>query len=376
MATTEQNPQDYLNQILELQQQYMKNLEQAFKLQQPAAANPFDQWWQQFPKTGQNDFDSFFKNMSGVGMGFMQNPLSGMQEQAEKIQDMTKWYNSMNRQFSDWMKVSSGVNPVFDRMNEQFKQQLQAPFGMNMPWMQNQFNPSQLTEGMNSSVLNLLQNLFQGEEKQTGEQLLKSLQQYQNGMMQYNQLMAQVGIDSLAQLQKQVEPMQGKSLEQVFEQWMKASQDVFNREKMGEPYTKIQEQLESVQQTLKADYEKYRLSLVKNLGLVTRAEHEAVSLQLEALKAELEQLKKNSNKSGKVGGAEAEADDFTVINGIGKKFNDKLHEQGIHNLQQLASMSDQMLKSLDSDLQTRGRVIQDQWREQAEQFLNTLAGKK
>ena len=115
---------------------------------------------------------------------------------------------------------------------------------MNMPWMQNQFNPSQLTEGMNSSVLNLLQNLFQGEEKQTGEQLLKSLQQYQNGMMQYNQLMAQVGIDSLAQLQKQVEPMQGKSLEQVFEQWMKASQDVFNREKMGEPYSKIQEQLE------------------------------------------------------------------------------------------------------------------------------------
>ncbi|MBC8211940.1 MAG: hypothetical protein H8E21_12835 [Gammaproteobacteria bacterium] len=379
MTTNEQKPQEYMNQLFDLQQQYLKNLEQAFNLKQPAAAaNPFDQWWQQFPKSGQNDFDSFFKNMSHVGMGFMQNPLSGMQEQAEKVQNMTKWYNTMNNQFNDWSKLSSSVNPLFDRMNDQFKQQLQAPFGMGMPWMQNQFNPSQLTDAMNSSVLNLLQNLFKGEEKQAGEQLLNSLQQYQSSMMHYNQLMAQVGIDSLAQVQKQMDQMKGKNLEEVFELWMKASQDVFNREKMGEPYTKIQAQLETIQQTLKADYEEYRLSLAKNLGLVTRAEYEAVTLQMDMLKAELEALKKNIKKGAvdKQSGAEGGADDFTVISGVGKKFNDKLHEQGIHNLQQLASMSDQMLKNLDTDLQAKGRIMQDQWREQAEQFLNTMTGKK
>jgi predicted flap endonuclease-1-like 5' DNA nuclease len=379
MTTKENTPQDYMSQLLDLQQQYLKNMEQAFKLSQPAAetpANPFEAWWQQFPKSGQNDFDSFFKNMSEVGMGFMQDPLGSMQEQAGKVQDMTNWLNTMNQQFSNWSNASSMVNPVFGQMNDQFKQQMLAPFGISMPWMQNQFKPEQLSDVMNSSVLNLMQNLFKGKEKEAGERLLKKLEEYQNGLMQYNQLMAKVGIDSLTQLQKKMTEMEGKSVEEVYKWWMKASQDVFNRENLSEPYKKLQTQLEAIQQALKTDYENYRLSLISNLGLVSRAEYDALKLQLDSLKAELEELKGQSAQPGSASQSGDQADDFTVISGVGKKFNDKLHEQGIKNLQQLASMSDQMLKNLDTDLQAKGRVLQDQWREQAEQFLKTMTGKK
>jgi len=34
-----------------------------------------------------------------------------------------------------------------------------------------------------------------------------------------------------------------------------------------------------------------------------------------------------------------------------------------------------MLGNLDKDLQAKGRILQDQWREQAEQFLNKMTGK-
>ena len=45
-------------------------------------------------------------------------------------------------------------------------------------------------------------------------------------------------------------------------------------------------------------------------------------------------------------------------------------------MQQLASLSDEMLQQLDNSLQTKGRIIQDQWREQAEKLLASMTRKR
>ena len=55
---------------------------------------------------------------------------------------------------------------------------------------------------------------------------------------------------------------------------------------------------------------------------------------------------------------------------------EKLHQQGIRTMSQLASLSDEMLKNLEEDLQSKGKAFEQQWREQAEQFLNAMSGNK
>ncbi len=379
MATNDQSSQNFMNQMFDLQQQYLKNIAQAFQTGQPEEAeapqSPFDQWWTHFPKSGQNGFDSFFKNLSEMGIGKMNNPFENMQKQAAQVQDMSNWFNTMNQQFSEWSKASNAINPAFEKMNEQFKQQFQNPLDMSgMPWMKGEFSPEGMVNPMNSSVLNLLQNIFTSEEQKKGKQLMDSLEKYQNATMKYNQLMAKVGIDSLNQLQEKMKQAEGKNLQEIFEWWMESSKDVFNREKLDEPYKNLQQELETLQDSLSGDFEDYRLSLIKNLGLVSRAEFDAMKLQIEMLKADLDELKGQKQATASQS-TDSDKEDFTVLNGIGKKFNDKLHQQGINNLQQLASLSDDMLGNLDKDLQAKGRVLQDQWREQAEQFLNKMTGK-
>lgn len=293
MATNDQSSQNFMNQMFDLQQQFLKNIGQTFKPEQPEITqSPFDQWWTHFPKSGQNGFDGFFKSMSEMGMGKMNNPFENMQRQAAQAQDMSNWFNTMNNQFSDWSKAATAINPAFGNMNEQFKQQFQSPLDMSsMPWMKGQFSPESMSNPMNSSVLNLLQNLFPAEEQQKGKQLLESLEKYQNATMKYNQLMAKVGIDSLNQLQEKMKQTEGKNLQEIYEWWMESSKDVFNREKLEEPYKNLQQELETLQKSLGGDFEEYRLSLIKNLGLVSRVEFDALKLQIELLKTELDKLR-------------------------------------------------------------------------------------
>ena len=140
----------------------------------------------------------------------------------------------------------------------------------------------------------------------------------------------------------------------------------------------MQNKIEKLQQKLKKDHEKYRLSLIKNLGLVTREEFDALQIQLKKLRKQIKRVKARKsipdNKPGAANSGErttaSAPDDFTRLSGIGARYNQKLHEQGIHNLQQLASLSDEMLHQLDDKLKT------NQWREQAEKILASMTSKR
>ncbi len=385
---SDQDPKntEYFDQLFKLQQQYLDNLGQL--LGQPQAANtteqnPFDSWWSQLAKPPSAEFNDLFRQLSQMGMSGMQNPFAQMQQQASQSQDLMTWFNSMNQQFNEWLKLGGQGNPVVEMMNQQFRQQMQSPFSPAMfPWMPQTSAPPSFSN-INSEVLQLMQNLFTDEEKSSGQQLLNSLQQYQQTMMEMNYLLAQVGIDSLAKLQEKLAQNEQASLQQMYQWWMEISQQVFQQQQISGRFQELQTRLQTLQQNLTRDFENYRLGLIRNLGLVSREEYDSLQLQLKKLTEEVEQLRAQQDQQAATGndkrstteGRSAE-DDFTQLTGIGARFNQKLHEQGIHNLQQLASLSDEMLKNLDQDLQSKGKIIQEQWREQAEQILKNMSGKR
>lgn len=340
MSNNDNNSQDYLAQLYNLQQQYMNSLQQMMQPQQPL--NPMEQMFKAW--------------MPGNSTS---NPFA-------------QTHNPMN----EWMQTGMGsMNSVYEQMNQQFKSQLQNPFAsFMMPGLQNQFKMPEMPNfnAMNSPLIEMLQGLFSVEDRSKSEALMQSLQDYQKVSMEINHLMAQLAIESLEKLQARVSEKDKQDLGNVPKWWMEITQSVFDESKSSKAYKDLQQKMEMVQQKLVTDRDQYREALAENLGLVTEKTYHAMQMQIDALQQQIKALSESPLDTEALKSA---ADDFTVLNGIGRKFNEKLHQQGINNLDQLASMSDDMLKNLDSELQTKGKVFQDQWREQAEQFLNTMTGK-
>jgi predicted flap endonuclease-1-like 5' DNA nuclease len=393
---------DFMARMLDLQQQYLTNLGQLFHAQQGAGAqSPFEAWWAQFPSSGESGFDEFFRNMVQASMTAMQQTPVDLSAMLNAGQLPPEWFDLMQNQFNDWLKAGSS-NPVFEKMNEQLRQLLLQPFGFGMDGAN--FNPAGL---MDSSIVKLIQNLLNGEEKLASERLLKTLEVYQQQIMQMNHMMAQVGIDSINALQSQFEQSSDSDIKQVYESWMQISKQVFNELKLDDRYRELHASMRKVEQQLKTDLDQYRQVLISQLGLVAREDYDELRKELNELKAQVAVLASAKPQAASAtaqarpqsaAGSKAEPetqskaepkaqpspvevtdaaqDDFTVLNGIGSKFNEKLHEQGVHTLAQLASMSDDMLKALDQNLNTNGRLFQQQWREQADQVLNSLSKKK
>ncbi len=342
MSNNNNDGQDYLAQLYDLQKQYMSNLQQMMQPQAPT--NPMEQMfkaWMPGNASPSNPFEQ------------MQNPINS------------------------WMQQTGmgSMNSLYQQMNEQFKSQLQNPFAsLMMPGIQNQFKMPELPDmsSMKSPFIDMMQGLFNDDERSKAEALMNSLKDYQQVSMEINHLMAQLAIESLEKLQQKVNEKDKQDLNNVPQWWVEITQSVFEESKTSEAYQELQKKMEMVQSKLEDDKEQYRETLAQSLGLVTEKTYNAMQMQLEALQKQIKEL---SEKKIDQEAINAAAEDFTVLNGIGQKFNEKLHEQGVNNLKQLASMSDEMLKHLDGELQTKGKVFQDQWREQAEQFLNSMSGK-
>lgn len=289
----QENTIDFMSKMLDMQQEFMKNLTQTFSPQQPAApTSPFDIWWSQFPKSGQSEFDDFFKNLSMMGQGFMQNPFEVKRQSFSSPADLTGWFNGLNQQLSAFANMGGSGNPVFDSINQQFKQQLMSPLGMPfMAAQQNQFSPFSMGNSIDTPILRLLQNVFNAEEKKAGEKLINTLQTYQNFMMEFNHMMSQVGIDSLNGLQKKIDGVEDLDSQKLYEWWMDISQGIFNKLELGDDFKQLQENLKQAEDTLKMDLDVYRDSLAKNLGLVPRAEFDTLKNEIKNLKKEIKKLK-------------------------------------------------------------------------------------
>jgi predicted flap endonuclease-1-like 5' DNA nuclease len=342
MSKNNNDGQDYLAQLYDLQKQYMSNLQQMMQPQAPT--NPMEQMFKAWMPGNTSPTNPFEQ---------MQNPMNS------------------------WMQQPGmeSMNSLYQQMNEQFKSQLQNPFAsLMMPGIQSQFKMPQFPDmsSMKSPFIDMMQGLFSDDERSKAEVLMNSLKDYQQVSMEINHLMAQLAIQSLEKLQQKVNEKDKQDLNNVPQWWVEITQSVFEESKESEAYQELQKKMEMVQSKLEDDKEQYRETLAQSLGLVTEKTYNAMQMQLEALQKQIKEL---SEKTVDQEAIKEAAEDFTVLNGIGQKFNEKLHEQGVNNLKQLATMSDEMLKHLDGELQTKGKVFQDQWREQAEQFLNSMSGK-
>ncbi len=62
-------------------------------------------------------------------------------------------------------------------------------------------------------------------------------------------------------------------------------------------------------------------------------------------------------------------DDVSLISGVGPVLQQKLAEAGITSLKQIAELSEDAAKELDDKLELRGRIVRDEWVEQARELL-------
>ena len=66
---------------------------------------------------------------------------------------------------------------------------------------------------------------------------------------------------------------------------------------------------------------------------------------------------------------EGQADDLTLIGGVGEKINEKLTAMGIFHFWQVAAMTDGDIEKVESDLGFKGRVEREDWIEQARELM-------
>ena len=76
----------------------------------------------------------------------------------------------------------------------------------------------------------------------------------------------------------------------------------------------------------------------------------------------------------------AEADDLSLINGIGEGLESKLNSLGVYQYAQIASWTDSQVQALSKELSFKDRIQRDRWREQAAELLasrppDALAGR-
>lgn len=68
-----------------------------------------------------------------------------------------------------------------------------------------------------------------------------------------------------------------------------------------------------------------------------------------------------------------EADDLTLIKGIGKKLSSTLNELGVFHFWQIASWTPENIAWVDENLSFKGRIYREAWVEQAQNFLKEAA---
>ncbi len=66
---------------------------------------------------------------------------------------------------------------------------------------------------------------------------------------------------------------------------------------------------------------------------------------------------------------EGNADDLTLIGGVGEKIGEKLNAMGIYHFWQVAAMSAADIEKVESDLGFKGRVEREDWIEQAKELM-------
>uniref|UniRef100_UPI0030F83782 S1 RNA-binding domain-containing protein n=1 Tax=Hyphomonas sp. TaxID=87 RepID=UPI0030F83782 len=76
------------------------------------------------------------------------------------------------------------------------------------------------------------------------------------------------------------------------------------------------------------------------------------------------------DERGRLAAPQGDADDLKQIKGVGPAFEKKLHEAGIFHFWQVAALNEAQITELEEELSVQGRMERDDWKSQAEAFMN------
>ncbi len=153
--------------------------------------------------------------------------------------------------------------------------------------------------------------------------------------------------------------------------------DVFVREFAQPAYIEAQGKLLNSTMAYRLRERALLEAVMESYGLPTRTELDETHQTIYEMRREMRELKKELKalKAKPATPTEPEVKktvttDLKLIGGIGPKLEHILNENGIHSLDQIASLSDAEVAELDDKLGTfRGRILRDEWREQAQALL-------
>jgi class III poly(R)-hydroxyalkanoic acid synthase PhaE subunit len=389
--------------------------------------NPFsgmlDQWWSSISPNFNGDIGSIAQRFYDMGKNFM-SLSEGMfgasgQDQPEAAMEMwmssmqaalQQWINQIQGNMdmvtpdlpgisgttlSTWAQVADSVAPWLNMSQEYLRDLAEGhlPGGIEMPGvgaMQEQFFRALAIPGLG----------YTREQQERVQELAQHLLAYHDALRAYKLAFAKTALASLDSVQKHLREMHQagekiESLRALYDMWVDASEAAYADFAMSDEYQVVYGDLINTLMRVRGDLnelaeQQYRLMHIPTRSEIDTMQHRQQTNRREVrqlrhevaqLRAIVEQLTRPQARSG---GARPAAkstrpaqdrlptddseEDLTQIKGIGPKMAEKLYEQGIKNLNQLAEMNAKFAEELDEALRAQGRVLREDWIGQAKRL--------
>jgi class III poly(R)-hydroxyalkanoic acid synthase PhaE subunit len=393
-------------------------------VQTGSAANPFngaiEQWWATMKPEMQGDIGTVAQRFFDMGKNFMSmaEGMFGASGQEQPDAAMNMWMSSMqavleqwiaqiqaNIDFatpdlpgvsgttlSSWAEFADSIAPWLHMSQNLLKEVAEGhlPGGIEMPGVgaaQEQFFRALSMPGLG----------YTREQQEHLQGLAQHLLTYHDALRAYKLAFAKTALASLQSVQKRLRAMHEKgekieSLRGLYDMWVDASEEAYAKFAMSDEYQVVYGDLVNALMQVRKDINQLSEQHYHLMNIPTRSEIDTMQHRQQEnrrenrlLRREIAELRAQVDKLSRGGTRQASGkpqararvpaqdklpieDDLTVIKGVGPRMAEKLYDQGIKNLAQLAEMNTKFAEQLDETLQAQGRILRDDWIGQAKKL--------
>ncbi len=371
----------------------------------------FEQWWQMFSPNEAEPIKDFMRRTSDMGKSYLRmaeafyKASSGNNDTSEEI--VNSWLDMVQAGFKQWRKqLKSGFNvdmpEIFGFERMMMKSWQEAADAMMrglaiQDWEFPGFSSAMFPEtGKAREQLNKILGMpamgYGRERQEKVQRLVELFVKYGEALKAYKIAFAGMGIRSIKAMKKKLGELQQPidSMRGLYDFWVDVNEDVYGKFAMSDEYRVVYGDLVNSLVAVQQASNELMEDVYQAMNLPTRTDLEAVSRRLQQVRRENRQLRKQltalSERLNKLEKAETEKppearrqtasgkvsmqkDDLTRIKGIGPKIQERLYEQGITAMEQLAAMGQQSVKELEEVLNATGKITREQWIKQAKAML-------
>ncbi len=371
----------------------------------------FNRWRQMFSPKAPEPAKDFMERTAEMGKSYLRmaeafhNAGSGNSDANEEL--VNSWLDTMQAGFKQWkQQLKSGLNidmPEifgFERMAMKSWQDMAgsmmrglAPQDWDFPGFSAAMFPETGRTREQLDKMLGMPALGYGREKQAKVQrLVELLVKYGEALKAYKIAFAGLGIRSIkatkkrfGELEQPIDSMRG-----LYDFWIDVNEDVYGRFAMSDEYQVVYGDLVNSLMAVQRASGELMEDVYQAMNLPTRTDLEAVSRKLQQARRENRQLRRQfAILSGRMDQLEkagakkppkarekavskkvsTQKDDLTRIKGIGPRVQERLYEQGITAMEQLATMSQQSVEDLEKAINVTGKITREQWVKQARAML-------